>query len=55
LNKLEIFIAAASLLIRLEHPKTKRVDWVWTDIVKFILAKHRERKEQIVVEVPTGL
>ncbi len=45
----------ASLLIRVEHPKTKKVDWVWTDIVKFILAKHTEKKEQVVVEVPTGL
>ena len=44
-----------SLLIRVMDPRTEKVDWVWTDILKFNILNWSGYEEKAVVTVPTEL
>ena len=45
----------ASLLINVKTADGEKSDWVWTDIAKFIIQKHRTGSDKVIVQVPTGL
>jgi len=44
-----------SFLCRVEHPRTKQVDWVWTQVDEFNLAKWSGHGEHAIINLKTGL